>query len=484
MSDSKDSIKKSSENEGSESAPVGVLSLAFLQSLYQFFRQTEVHDPSNKMFDIALKEVIRPMQSLLKLPGQAGISLSYRGELFYINGQRLRPKHRYFYVYKYLLKFFRKRKIGGVRILQAPSEKNLSVLLWAIAKIDKELEPVREINDFLSAQGIRDFELETLTGKAERTTEEGKDVGDVELIVATLYRRIQKFLEVCIDNRERAKEFQLKPVQESLNELALLAEEDIVQMLRLISVKRYDRPLPYRGTNACFLMMAWARALRIPVGVAIELSGAALAHPLALSVRETTVGESASAEILQIVHSIREVWNLTELQRLSTLEWTQPHGSEGVYELDGVRCYAHFFSRMVRVVATFEALTTYEKGQRTYLPDEAMSEMMKRKDTDPTLLKLFINWLGVYPVGTLVQLQSGEIAQVFAGASDPLRFQRPVVMVLKSSSGSLLERPELLDLSDLNPKLGVYKKSVKRSISIEEAQIPDRLFQMTPVGIS
>jgi hypothetical protein len=483
MSASKDLLKKELAQSESGTAPSSVISAAFLQGLYQFLKQTEVHDPSNKMFDIALKQVLRPIENLIQMPGQSGITFTYRGELFFINGVRLRPKPRYFYVYRFLLKFLRQRKLGGFRILQSPTEKNLSVFLWAVAKIDKEVDPAREVNDFLRAQGIKEFEIESTAGRVEHTDEENQELGDIELIVATLYRRIQKFVEVCFDNRGRAKEFQMKPVQESLNELALLAEEDLVQMLRLISVKRYDRPLPYRATNACFLMMAWARALRLPVGVAIELAGTALAHPLALLSEGKDDMVDFTLRTSQVIESLQEVWPLNELQKLAVMEWSLTSKRDGVHEVDGVLCYSHFFSRMVRIVALFEQFTTYEQGQRTFLPEEAMSEMMKREDLDATLLKLFINWLGVYPVGTFVQLQSGEIGQVFAGASDPLRFQRPIVMILKTSSGQLLERPELLDLSDMNPKLGVYKKSIKKSLLPDEAQIPESLLQMMPVGI-
>ena len=141
------------------------------------------------------------------------------------------------------------------------------------------------------------------------------------------------------------------------------------------------------------------------------------------------------------------------------------------------QCYQHFFSRMLSIVATFEEMTTYEKSKRVYLPDEALAEMLKQSQSfDPTLLKIFINWLGVYPLGSLVELNTGEVAQVFAGASDPLRFQRPIVLILKSSDGVLLDRPQIFDLSEMNEKLGTYRKSIKRSTDFEAAGLdPEKL---------
>ncbi|MBN8555021.1 MAG: hypothetical protein J0L93_06210 [Deltaproteobacteria bacterium] len=457
-----------------------ILATSFLRTMFQFFRQTELHDSSNAIFVQANQEVLRTLSGLMMLPGQSGIHLTFKGELFFINGVRLRPQPRLFYIYRYLLRYFRSRKIGGIKVLALPTEKSLSVFLSLISKVDKEENPAQEIYNHLVSEGIREFELIPLSGQLEKSTNEQGE-GDVELIVASLYQRLQKFVEVCFDNMERAYSFSLKPVQESLNELILLAEGDIVQMLRLISVKRYERPLPFRAVNSCFMVMAWARSLRLPAGVVTELGGAALAHPIAiLSGKPGTV-----PEVLATIQKLKDTWQLTDLQRLSVLEWTRPFGKTGVYETQGVKSYQHFFSRMIRIVALFEEMTTYEAGKRVFLPDEALAELLKNShDCDPTLLKLFVNWVGVYPVGSLVQLQSGEVAQVFAGASDPLRFQRPIVSVLKSANGKLLERPQLLDLSEMNEKLGVYKRNIKRSITLEEANIPPDYFQLNPVGVT
>jgi hypothetical protein len=470
--------EKDIENQNIQSA--SILATAFLKSIFQFFRQTEIHDPTNAVFDVVLQEVIRPMEIMMKMPGQPGIRINFRGEMFFVNGVRMRPKSRSFYIYRYLLRFLKRRRLGGLHILSIPSPENLKAFLWCIAKIQDEVEPHREVLQYLKLQGITDFDLEPLKGGLDKKTEGDGELGDIELIVASLYQRLQKFVEICFDNRERAGSFSLKPVQESLNDLILLAEEDIVQMLRLVSVKRYDRPLPYRAVNACFVMMAWARSLRLPPGVVVELAGAALAHPFAL----LSGSNSSQEQILKAIEDLKNTWQLSDLQRLVTLEWTKPYGKGGVYEIEGVKCYQHFFSRMVRIVALFEDMTTYQEGRRVYLPDEALAELLKDPEScDPTLMKLFINWIGVYPVGSLVVLQSGEVAQIFAGASDPTRFQRPIVSVLKTASGKLLDRPQLLDLSEMNEKLGVYKRNIKRSITVEEAKIPPNYFQLTPVGV-
>jgi len=52
------------------------------------------------------------------------------------------------------------------------------------------------------------------------------------------------------------------------------------------------------------------------------------------------------------------------------------------------------------------------------------------KRFDPTLMKLFITMLGVYPPGTLVRLDSGDLGVVIYGGGRGERITRPIVELL------------------------------------------------------
>ena len=54
------------------------------------------------------------------------------------------------------------------------------------------------------------------------------------------------------------------------------------------------------------------------------------------------------------------------------------------------------------------------------------------KKFDPLLLKIFINTMGLYPIGTLVRLTTGELAVVIYSGGDPERTTHPVVALLDS----------------------------------------------------
>jgi hypothetical protein len=49
---------------------------------------------------------------------------------------------------------------------------------------------------------------------------------------------------------------------------------------------------------------------------------------------------------------------------------------------------------------------------------------------DRVLLKVFVNTLGLYPVGTLVRLSTGEVGVVVYGGGEAQRATRPIVALL------------------------------------------------------
>jgi hypothetical protein len=92
-------------------------------------------------------------------------------------------------------------------------------------------------------------------------------------------------------------------------------------------------------------------------------------------------------------------------------------------------------------------------SQRSYQPeglspDQALRVMVlnANKDFDPILLKVFINMLGVYPVGTLVKLNTGEIGLVKENSQERSRIHPLVTLLTARDNGSYLAG-KTIDLS-------------------------------------
>jgi hypothetical protein len=120
------------------------------------------------------------------------------------------------------------------------------------------------------------------------------------------------------------------------------------------------------------------------------------------------------------------------------------------------------FGRILTIVDVFDAITSARiYRSESISPAQALKMMNESsgKDFDPILLKAFINMLGVFPVGTMVALDTGEMGIVSENPakSDGLH---PLVTILVPAEGQGYTRGETVDLSERETPGGKYKRSV------------------------
>jgi HD-GYP domain-containing protein (c-di-GMP phosphodiesterase class II) len=107
------------------------------------------------------------------------------------------------------------------------------------------------------------------------------------------------------------------------------------------------------------------------------------------------------------------------------------------------------FGRIVAIADHYDALTSSRSYRPVPIsPEQALDIMLQVSGTqlDPLLLKVFINMIGVYPVGTLLLLDSQEVAMVLETPSGAEK-GRPNCFILDFEENNL-QKGELVDLSE------------------------------------
>jgi hypothetical protein len=122
------------------------------------------------------------------------------------------------------------------------------------------------------------------------------------------------------------------------------------------------------------------------------------------------------------------------------------------------------FSKIVAIADGFDAATSRRAYQTVpWTPADVMMEMRDnpRRGMDPVIVKAFINLTGVYPVGTLVVLDTFELAIVHA--VNPLQemLSRPIVRIISDAQGNVLFPGALADLADRNAEGGFLRTIIK-----------------------
>ena len=127
-------------------------------------------------------------------------------------------------------------------------------------------------------------------------------------------------------------------------------------------------------------------------------------------------------------------------------------------------------ARIVSIVDMYEGMTSH-RPHRPALPAAEAAQWIlinARRLFDPELVSFFIRAVGVYPIGSLVRLNTGELAVVFDFDADSLL--RPMLLLITDAWGAPLATPALLDLSDRSPsaaKRGIVRAEDPTAFGID-----------------
>ena len=132
------------------------------------------------------------------------------------------------------------------------------------------------------------------------------------------------------------------------------------------------------------------------------------------------------------------------------------------------------YGSMAAIADTFDALTAERAYAEPLSPSAALSHLYKERGTGfhPELVEQFIQCVGAFPVGSVVELNSGEVGIVIA--QNLVRRLKPRVMVVLDAQGSPMRPPKILDL-DKDPKASaeeVYR--IRRSLEQGRVKIDPR----------
>jgi HD-GYP domain-containing protein (c-di-GMP phosphodiesterase class II) len=132
------------------------------------------------------------------------------------------------------------------------------------------------------------------------------------------------------------------------------------------------------------------------------------------------------------------------------------------------------FSRICTVADYYDAMTasrTYQKDPVT--PDKALRFILEKSGDifDPFIARVFIQAMGLYPVGTIVRLDTGELGVVIKQNAEVRYIHRPQVALVDESAPEA-ER-EVVDLTEESSS-GSYRRSVVKSVHDSQIAVDRR----------
>lgn len=120
--------------------------------------------------------------------------------------------------------------------------------------------------------------------------------------------------------------------------------------------------------------------------------------------------------------------------------------------------------RIAGLIDTYDAITSQRPYRAAISRADALQQLIKDRDGkhDADLVEQFVRCLGVYPVGTLVELNTGEVGVVMS--HNPLQRLRPKVIMLTNANKQLRAHFPVANLMDTNNHPALAQVNIARSL--------------------
>jgi putative nucleotidyltransferase with HDIG domain len=254
----------------------------------------------------------------------------------------------------------------------------------------------------------------------------------------------------------------LEPVREWSDWLAGYVISDPQAMATVVHLKQCDNYTMEHSANVAILMVGMGSVLGYREADLREIALAGLMHDVGkqkipreilekngpLSREEFEIVRRHPHEGLKILSSLScsDTVRAVAMEHHERLDGSgYPHGLAG----DRV----HPYSRIAAVADCFDAMTA-DRVYRVPVPArQALLDLwsLRGQYLDEALVSALAMLVGVYPVGTYVYLESGELAVVTAPCATDA--EKPVVRIERDRLGRPLRVPLLLDTSGSGPSI-------------------------------
>lgn len=214
--------------------------------------------------------------------------------------------------------------------------------------------------------------------------------------------------------------------------------------------------LPYHITNvlllSCFLgiKMGFNKSKMRVLGLAclfydtgMDVFREIVSQPRMLSQKELNLIKKHISYSLQVMEKINNIDDIVK----DTIATHHERADGGGYP-KGLRAVKiNPYAKVIGLIDTYEAIIHNRPYRNGMHPHNAIKSLLNtaKNSFDYGAIKSFIDAMSIYPIGTLVKLDSGETARIIGAKSgSPLR---PTVMIVRGPDGKALTERKVLDLS-------------------------------------
>ena len=447
----------------------------FLHNFYSLSQTARIHSENHTL---VLEGIEKFSESINNCMENESLTFKISNDQLFVDDEKLAYNRTTKNLFDNIIRYFDTRGLDGVRLLENVKQASAKKILAFMRLLDisgQQPEPLTWLKDGLAAENIQWVELikkterpqdeESYKSKAERRERARKDYTYAKASVEEVAQKIKEGKgEVGVRKTVRV-------VQDMVTNL--IEDDEVYSAISTLRV--FDDYTFTHSVNVAMLSMCIGRRINLSRRNLVNLGMCALFHDLGKIEIPNEIlhkKEKLDDSELKLIeeHSVNSSRLMLKLKASpdSKARILVPMFEHHLkYDLSG---YPHadwkkpltLFGKIISIADKYDTLTSSRAYRKSVLsPDRALGYMFDRagKDFDPTLIKVFVNIMGVYPVGTLLKIDTGELALVVSSPSRDFS-KRPLVCVLEKGADSSYTKKEIINLDERDSETGNYVREI------------------------
>ncbi|MES2177770.1 MAG: HD domain-containing phosphohydrolase [Gemmatimonadota bacterium] len=440
-------------------------------AMHAALRAIRMYPLENAAVQNAAEELATLTKELLSRENELEMRVS--GEFVFINTVRLRLDLDNYASFSHLISVFRALGIGSLQLHTAPTLKEWQRFLAFLNAPSTEPPAVRleQLQNKLEQQGLTVFEV----GEPMAQVTDDMDREKSKEVAKKTYAQSVAVTRDLMTSVRLGRSPNIKKIKRVVQGIVDQILNEETSLIGLTTIRDYDEYTFTHSVNVCIFSVALGKRLGLGKLQLYDLGMAALFHDIGKSrvpseILNKSGGLSDDEWRLIAAHpwlGALALFQLRGQQELPYRAMIVAHEHHMKVDLTGYprpirERSLSMFSKIVAVADGFDAATSRRAYQTTPLtPAQVMMEMRDnpRRGMDPVVVKAFINLTGIYPVGTLVILDTFELGIVHAANPQAEMLSRPIVRVISDEQGNLMHPGTLQDLAEQS-KDGVFLRTI------------------------
>lgn len=461
------------------SVTLSLLKEDFLRVLYRLIQTAKIHDDKSRMLLELAEEFVQILGRIGTFEHEIILQLS--GQRVFLQSEKIPYLNRNAALLNQLVDIMERLELPGLRFdlrTQEISAGEVLALVRFFLHAEREAFPFEYLSDHVPAKFAWVTVIREEACFAESTLDrQERGLRTYTHAISSLKEVTQKLTTQKSVGIRKA----VRVAQQMVD--SILADEPI--LIGMSTIRDYDDYTHTHSVNVAILSMCLGARIHLSPSLLEKLGICALFHdlgkidiPLEIINKE---GKLTVEEFEEVKHhslnSVRQILRLHAPQNMKARILLPPFEHHLKYDLSGYPQTTRnkpvsLFGRILAIADVFDAITSPRKYRPTSLsPDRAIRLMMEGagKDFDPILLKVFINMVGPYPVGTLVELKDGQFGLVIASTGKREKDRlRPMVVLLEADVDGTYQKGEVIDLAERDPGTEDFKYHIRQSLNATE----------------